>query len=63
LAVQKKLILPDGYFVVINYVNRLYKVRIGGFSTRAEAELFLPEMIKKGHPDAFVIRNQNPLLP
>lgn len=58
LAVQKKLILETGRPVMITFEDGFYKVRIGGFSGRLEAESFKPKLIAKGYTDCFIIRDQ-----
>jgi hypothetical protein len=63
LAVQKQLILETGRAVSIVSEDGYYKVCINGFSGRVEAESYLLRVIKKGYPDAFIIRNPNAELP
>ncbi len=58
LAVQKKLTVLTGRKIKIIKEEGFYKVRIEGFSGRKEAQTYLPELIRKGFPDAFIVRDK-----
>jgi len=58
-SVQKKLSILTGRKVQIVEEEGFYKVRIDGFSGRKEAETYLPKLIQKGFPDAFILRDKS----
>ena len=61
LSVQRKLMNSTGRRIKIVEEDGFYKIRIEGFSGRKDAEEFLPSLIRKGYPEAFIVRDSSPL--
>jgi hypothetical protein len=57
VSVQKRLKVLTGRKVKIVEEDGFFKVQMDGFSGRKEAEAYLPGLIRKGHPKAFIIRD------
>ncbi len=59
-AEELKIQLSDNWRkeIYITFEAPNYKVRIGNFSNRGEAENFRQELVKKGYPSAWIIRTR-----
>jgi hypothetical protein len=47
-----------GYGVYVEYVNDLYKVRVGDCSTRGEAESLRSKLVNLGYDDAWIVKSK-----
>ncbi|RME00906.1 MAG: SPOR domain-containing protein, partial [Calditrichaeota bacterium] len=56
--VQKDAILALDADVYLIYDNPYYKVRVGDFASRYEAETFLEKVVKKGYSSAWIVRTR-----
>ena len=56
--VQKDAILDLDADVYLIYDNPYYKVRVGDFESRYEAETFLEKILRKGYQSAWIVRTK-----
>ncbi|MDQ7063811.1 MAG: SPOR domain-containing protein [candidate division KSB1 bacterium] len=56
--VQKEAILDLDAEVYLIYDNPYYKLRVGDFRTRYEAEQFLEKVIRRGYSAAWIVRTK-----
>lgn len=47
-----------GYGVYVEYINDLYKVRVGDCSTRSEAESLRSKLVNLGYDDAWIVKSK-----
>ncbi len=56
--VQKEAILDLDAEVYLIYDNPYYKIRVGDFRTRYEAEQFLEKVLRQGYSAAWIVRTK-----